>query len=106
MKPDICQTIPPQPNPHKETVHNAAVMKHDDEYIIMLFRSHLCTGRSIIRLARSPRWFPLHRRPKSSFWPEQSARHGARRVPPVLQGSFEIFEKDKATPHGHKVSMP
>ena len=35
-----------------ETVHNAAVVKHDDQYI-MLFRSHLRTGRSIIGLARS-----------------------------------------------------
>jgi predicted GH43/DUF377 family glycosyl hydrolase len=35
-----------------ETVHNAAVVKHGDEYI-MLFRSHLRTGRSIIGLARS-----------------------------------------------------
>ena len=35
-----------------ETVHNAAVVKHDGEYI-MLFRSHLRTGRSIIGLARS-----------------------------------------------------
>src|SRR3954452_17241288 len=35
-----------------ETVHNAAVVKHHDEYI-MLFRSHLRTGRSIIGLARS-----------------------------------------------------
>jgi len=35
-----------------ETVHNAAVVKHGDEYV-MLFRSHLRTGRSIIGLARS-----------------------------------------------------
>src|SRR5437016_5484274 len=35
-----------------ETVHNAAVVKHGSEYI-MLFRSHLRTGRSIIGLARS-----------------------------------------------------
>src|SRR5581483_12164511 len=35
-----------------ETVHNAAVVKHEGEYI-MLFRSHLRTGRSIIGLARS-----------------------------------------------------
>ena len=35
-----------------ETVHNAAMVKHGDEYI-MLFRSHLRTGRSIIGLARS-----------------------------------------------------
>ena len=35
-----------------ETVHNAAVVKHHGKYI-MLFRSHLRTGRSIIGLARS-----------------------------------------------------
>ncbi|MGJ5818092.1 glycoside hydrolase family 130 protein [Paludibaculum fermentans] len=35
-----------------ETVHNAAVVKHGAEYI-MLFRSHLRTGRSILGLARS-----------------------------------------------------
>src|SRR5438309_2750941 len=39
-----------------ETVHNAAVVKHGNEYI-MLFRSHLRTGRSIIGLARSPDGF-------------------------------------------------
>lgn len=35
-----------------ETVHNAAVVKRGEEYI-MLFRSHLRTGRSILGLARS-----------------------------------------------------
>lgn len=35
-----------------ETVHNAAVVKHGSEYV-MLFRSHLRSGRSIIGLARS-----------------------------------------------------
>jgi predicted GH43/DUF377 family glycosyl hydrolase len=35
-----------------ETVHNAAVVKHRDKYI-MLFRAHLRTGRSILGLARS-----------------------------------------------------
>src|SRR4029450_1987804 len=35
-----------------ETVHNAAVVKYGSEYI-MLFLSHLRTGRSIIGLARS-----------------------------------------------------
>jgi predicted GH43/DUF377 family glycosyl hydrolase len=37
-----------------ETVHNAAVVKHHDKYI-MLFRSHLRTGRSILGLARARR---------------------------------------------------
>jgi len=35
-----------------ETVHNAAVVKHKGNYV-MLFRSHLRTGRSIIGLANS-----------------------------------------------------
>src|SRR5580692_7434272 len=35
-----------------ETVHNAAVVKLQDKYV-MLFRSHLRTGRSILGLARS-----------------------------------------------------
>lgn len=35
-----------------QTVHNAGVVKHDGRYI-MLFRSHLDTGRSIIGLAES-----------------------------------------------------
>jgi predicted GH43/DUF377 family glycosyl hydrolase len=34
------------------TVHNAGVIKHQDDYI-MLFRSHLCNGRSIIGKAVS-----------------------------------------------------
>jgi len=34
-----------------ETVHNAGVAKYESEYI-MLFRSHLRTGRSIIGLTR------------------------------------------------------
>jgi predicted GH43/DUF377 family glycosyl hydrolase len=39
--------------PYKvETVHNAAVAKYDGKYI-MLFRSHLDTGRSIIGFAQS-----------------------------------------------------
>jgi len=35
-----------------ETVHNAGVVKHHDRYV-MLFRSHLRNGRSIIGLAES-----------------------------------------------------
>ncbi len=39
--------------PYKvETVHNAGVVKHNGKYI-MIFRSHLDTGRSIIGLAES-----------------------------------------------------
>src|SRR5690349_14657443 len=59
MKPDIVRRYAHNPILTKaripypvETVHNAAVVKHENEYI-MLFRSHLRTGRSIIGLARS-----------------------------------------------------
>src|SRR5436190_6213007 len=63
MKPDIVRRYAHNPILTKsdipyavETVHNAAVVKHDGEYV-MLFRSHLRTGRSIIGLARSPDGF-------------------------------------------------
>lgn len=59
MKPDIIRRYEKNPILTKadipypvETVHNAAVVKRGGEYI-MLFRSHLRTGRSIIGLARS-----------------------------------------------------
>src|SRR5436190_17479384 len=51
-----------------ETVHNAAVVKHDGEYI-MLFRSHLRTGRSIIGLARSPDGFHFTADPEPFLTP-------------------------------------
>src|SRR5579872_3515902 len=56
-----------------ETVHNAAVVKHDGEYI-MLFRSHLRTGRSIIGLARSRDGFRFAADPRPFLAP---AREGA-----------------------------
>ncbi len=63
MKQDIVRRYPGNPILTKsaipypvETVHNAAVVRHGDKYI-MLFRSHLRTGRSIIGLARSPDGF-------------------------------------------------
>ena len=59
MRPDIVRRYGGNPILTKadipypvETVHNAAVVKHAGEYI-MLYRSHLRTGRSIIGLARS-----------------------------------------------------
>ena len=67
MKPDIVRRYPHNPIltradiPYPvETVHNAAVVKHENEYI-MLFRSHLRTGRPIIRFGTQPRRIPLHR---------------------------------------------
>lgn len=53
-----------------ETVHNAAVVKHRDEYI-MLFRSHLRTGRSIIGLARSSDGFRFRADPEPFLTPAQ-----------------------------------
>ena len=40
------------------TVHNAGIVKHNDRYI-MLFRSHLLNGRSIIGRADSEDGFSL-----------------------------------------------
>lgn len=52
-----------------ETVHNAAVVKHENQYI-MLFRSHLRTRRSIIGLARSYDGFRFSVDPKPFLAPE------------------------------------
>jgi len=53
-----------------ETVHNAAVVKHGDKYI-MLFRSHLRTGRSIIGLARSHNGFSFTADPQPFLVPDR-----------------------------------
>ncbi len=45
------------------------MIKHEDEYI-MLFRSHLRTGRSIIGLARSPDGFDFTANPEPFLIPE------------------------------------
>ena len=54
-----------------ETVHNAAVVKHEDQYV-MLFRSHLRTGRSIIGIARSSDGFHFTADPKPFLVPQRS----------------------------------
>jgi predicted GH43/DUF377 family glycosyl hydrolase len=54
-----------------ETVHNAAVVKHGSDYI-MLFRSHLRTGRSIIGLARSTDGFRFTADPQAFLTPAQT----------------------------------
>src|SRR5258708_16773491 len=59
-----------------ETVHNAAVVKHGDEYI-MLFRSHLRTGRSIIGLARSPDGFRFTADPQPFLIPDRDSPFAA-----------------------------
>src|SRR3954454_17922307 len=53
-----------------ETVHNAAVVKHEGHYV-MLFRSHLRTGRSIIGLARSRDGFHFTADPDPFLVPAQ-----------------------------------
>jgi predicted GH43/DUF377 family glycosyl hydrolase len=56
-----------------ETVHNAAVVKHESEYI-MLFRSHLRTGRSVIGLARSSDGFKFIADPEPFLAPDRKGR--------------------------------
>ncbi|NLT74945.1 MAG: glycosidase, partial [Planctomycetes bacterium] len=51
-----------------ETVHNAGVVKHDGRYI-MLFRSHLDTGRSILGIAESDDGFAFRVRPEPFLTP-------------------------------------
>jgi len=62
-----------------ETVHNAAVVKLGDKYI-MLFRAHLRSGRSIIGLARSYDGFYFTADPQPFLVPEK-------------QGSFAEYEE-------------
>ncbi len=54
------------------TVHNAGIVKHAGSYI-MLFRSHLHNGRSIIGLAKSDNGFDFKVMPKPFLVP---AKHG------------------------------
>jgi predicted GH43/DUF377 family glycosyl hydrolase len=51
-----------------ETVHNAAVVKYDNRYI-MLFRSHLRSGRSILGLAESSDGYSFQVRPEPFMIP-------------------------------------
>jgi len=53
-----------------ETVHNAGVTKFDSRYI-MLFRSHLATGRSIIGLAQSEDGFNFKPAPEPFMVPSK-----------------------------------
>src|SRR4030042_3115653 len=55
-----------------ETVHNAAVAKLGAEYV-MIFRSHLRNGRSILGLARSEDGFNFNVDPEPFMAP---AKHG------------------------------
>ena len=55
-----------------ETVHNAGITKYQDKYI-MIFRSHLRTGRSIIGIAESENGLNFKVRPEPFLVP---AKHG------------------------------
>jgi predicted GH43/DUF377 family glycosyl hydrolase len=55
-----------------ETVHNAAVVRHGDVYV-MIFRSHLRNGRSILGIAESEDGFRFRVRPEPFMVP---AREG------------------------------
>ena len=55
-----------------QTVHNAGVTKFDGRYI-MLFRSHLDTGRSIIGLAESEDGFNFKPRPEPFMTPSKES---------------------------------
>src|SRR3989442_13575986 len=61
-----------------ETVQNAAVVRHENEYS-MLFRSHLRTGRSIIGLARSPDGFRFTAGPQPFLIPGRHSPFAAYR---------------------------
>jgi len=65
-----------------ETVHNAGVIKHDGRYV-MLFRSHLRNGRSIIGLATSDDGFQFHVHPEPFMTP-------AREEPFCLYEEFGV----------------
>jgi len=52
------------------TVHNAGVVKHDGRYV-MLFRSHLRNGRSIIGMAESHDGFSFKVRPQPFLLPAE-----------------------------------
>jgi len=69
--------------------HNAAVAKHENEYI-MLFRSHLRTGRSIIGW-RAARRLPLHGRSEPFLTPARTA---------LLRPTKSSASRSRVTPHG------
>ena len=53
------------------TIHNAGVIKHNDRYI-MLFRSHLRNGRSVIGRADSDDGFSFTVHPKPFLVPSHN----------------------------------
>lgn len=57
------------------TVHNAGVVKYNEEYI-MLFRSHLDTGRSIIGMAKSKDGYKFNVEPQPFMTPSSDSIFG------------------------------
>ena len=55
-----------------ETVHNAGATKYGDQYIL-LFRSHLRNGRSILGIARSDDGYKFHADPKPFIVPSSES---------------------------------
>jgi len=93
-----------------ETVHNAGVTKFDGRYI-MLFRSHLDTGRSIIGMAESEDGFKFTPRPEPFMTPskeqvfceyEQFGVEDPRITP--LEGAYYITY-NAYSPHGVRVGL-
>lgn len=62
-----------------ETVHNAAVCKHDGRYV-MIFRAHRDNGRSILGMARSDDGFSFKADPQPFMMP-------------ATEGEFAVFEE-------------
>jgi predicted GH43/DUF377 family glycosyl hydrolase len=97
--------------PYKvETVHNAGVVKYNGRYI-MLFRSHLDTGRSIIGLAQSDDGFNFKAAPEPFMTPakdlpfaeyEQFGVEDPRIT--FLEGSFYITYS-AYSPHGVRIGL-
>ena len=91
-----------------ETVHNAGVVKHGNEYI-MLFRSHLRTGRSIIGLARSTDGFRFIADPEPFLTPEPHGSFAAYeeygvedpRVTSVCDTADRLFEGRRGRRQSH-----
>ncbi len=93
-----------------ETVHNAGVVKYNDKYV-MLFRSHLATGRSIIGIADSDDGFSFRVRPEPFMVPaveppfSEYERFGVEdpRITP-LEGSYYITYS-AYSPHGVRIGL-
>ena len=76
-----------------ETVHNAAVVKHGTEYV-MLFRSHLRTGRSVIGLARSIDGFRFIADPEPFLVPQREGPFAEHEEYGVEDPRVTKFEDD------------